>query len=208
MLTPTLLEEKKLWQNGLINVAGLDEAGRGSWAGPVVAAIVILPKTHIKIESVRDSKLLNDKQRRELYLEIIDNAADFGVGIISHRIIDQVGILEATELAGKEAFNMLKIKPDFLLVEALDLRSHIKCEQKAVIKGDQKIYSISCASIIAKVTRDNLMVNLGGEYKKYEFHLHKGYGTKRHQELLSEYGPCDLHRTSYKPIGRYYKLDS
>lgn len=205
MITPTLDEERKLWTEGKLLIGGIDEAGRGSWAGPVVAAVVILPKDHKQIDNIRDSKLLRQKERERLYPLIIAQAQDFGVGIISHRVIDHVGIAEATKLAAKEAFDMLKNKPDFLLIDALNLEDYCHCEQRAVIKGDQKIYSISCASIIAKVTRDNLMTNLGGEYKKYQFGLHKGYGTKKHQEMLDKYGICDIHRLSYKPIQKYQK---
>jgi ribonuclease HII len=202
-IKPTLDQEKKLWAEGLKYIGGIDEAGRGAWAGPVVAAVVILPKMHVQVDSIKDSKLLTPKKRQELYEIITNKNLDFGVGIISHRIIDKVGIGEATKLAAKEAINMLKNQPDYLLTDALDLTSHFSCQQKSVIKGDQKIYSISCASIIAKVTRDNLMSNLGSDYEHYEFYLHKGYGTKRHQELLARYGPSDLHRFSYKPIKRY-----
>ena len=170
---------------------------------PVVAAVVILPKEHREIKFIRDSKLLSPKQKKRTLYQDYKRCEGFGVGIISHRTIDEIGISKATKLAAKEAVNMLKIKPDFLLIDALDLKGYCDFKQKAIIKGDQKVYTISCASIIAKVTRDNLMSTLGGDYKKYEFDLHKGYGTKRHQELLERFGPCDIHRLSYKPLSRY-----
>ncbi|MDD5692961.1 MAG: ribonuclease HII [Patescibacteria group bacterium] len=203
VIEPTLEEEQRLWSEGLSLIGGIDEAGRGSWAGPVVAAVVVLPKTVKKAKFVRDSKLLSPKKRGELYGTIIEQCSDFGVGIIGHKVIDKVGINEATKMAANDAINMLKTSPEYLLIDAIDLSKHCSINQKSIIKGDQKIYSISCASIIAKVTRDNLMSNLCEEYKKYEFYSHKGYGTKRHQELLAEYGPCNIHRFSYAPIRKY-----
>jgi ribonuclease HII len=191
--------EKELWKKGL-TVVGIDEAGRGAWAGPVVVAAVLLPKGHKQVEGIKDSKLMSPAKRAEYYELITDFALDFGVGIVGHEIIDEVGILEATKLGAREAFLMMKTKGDYLLIDALDLTSHIDCMQEAISKGDQNIYSISCASIIAKVTRDNLMSALGGKYAKYSFHKHKGYGTKLHQEMLSKYGVSGIHRVSYKPI--------
>lgn len=198
-ITPTMKLERKLWKDGRV-VAGIDEAGRGSWAGPVVVAAVILPKKHKQVDGITDSKLMTPAKRAEYYELITDFALDFGIGIISHKVIDEVGILEATKLGAKEAVAMMSAKTDYLLVDALDLTKHIDCEQEAVIKGDQKIYSISCASIIAKVTRDNLMSALGGEYSKYQFYKHKGYGTKLHQEMLAKHGVSSIHRRSYKPV--------
>ena len=203
IVEPTLNEENKLWSEGINLIGGIDEAGRGSWAGPVVAAVVILPKTIKKEKYVRDSKLLTPKKRSELYNYIVEKSCDFGVGIIGHRVIDKVGINEATKMAAIDAISMLKVPPEFLLIDAIDLTKHCCISQKSIIKGDQLIYSISCASIIAKVTRDNLMTNLGDEYQKYEFYSHKGYGTKKHQEFLAEYGPCELHRLSYAPLKKY-----
>jgi ribonuclease HII len=202
-VSPTLDLEKKLWSKGLAVVGGLDEVGRGAWAGPVVTAVVVLPRQHKQIDLVRDSKLLSAKQRQKLYDVIISEADDFGIGIIDHRVIDKVGIGESTKLAARDAVNMLKKPLDYLLVDAIDLSKHCNCQCRAIVKGDQKIYSISCASIVAKVTRDNLMSRLGPDYEKYCFDLHKGYGTKKHQDALCEYGPCDIHRYSYAPIKRY-----
>ena len=191
--------EKELWEKGKV-VVGIDEAGRGAWAGPVVVAAVILPKKHKQVDGITDSKLISPAKRAEYYELITDFAVDFGVGIIGHEVIDEVGILEATKLGAKEAVDMMKTKSNYLLVDALDLTSHIDCEQEAIVKGDQKIYSISCASIIAKVTRDNLMSTLGGEYSRYYFYKHKGYGTKLHQEMLAKHGVSNIHRLSYKPV--------
>lgn len=202
-IKPTLNLENELWQSGLLRVGGLDEVGRGAWAGPVVTAVVVFSKDHKQIPRIKDSKLLSAKQRQKLYEIIIEESLEFGVGIIGHKVIDQVGIGEATKLAAKDAVDMLKNPLDYLLVDAIDLSKHCQCECRAIVKGDQKIYSISCASIVAKVTRDNLMSSLGPDYENYSFNLHKGYGTKKHQEALEKYGPCDLHRYSYAPIKRY-----
>ncbi len=202
-IIPNMDCERKLWAEGFEFIGGIDEAGRGCWAGPVVAAVVILPKNHIQIVGVTDSKLISVDKRRSLYEQITNSVLDFGVGIVSNRVIDEIGILEATKLAAKEAVLMAKNKPKYLLTDALDLRKHLDIPQERFVKGDQKIYTISCASIIAKVTRDSLMLNLSGEYKRYRFELHKGYGTKLHTEMLELYGASDIHRKSYKPVKRY-----
>lgn len=203
-IKPTLKRERELQRQGKV-VAGIDEAGRGAWAGPVVVAAVILPSNHRQITDVKDSKMLTPKQRKVLYEKITTRALDFGVGVIDHAIIDKIGILEATKIGAREAVDMMQTKADHILVDALDLSNHLKCDQESIIKGDQNIYTISCASIIAKVTRDNLMSSLGGEYAKYLFFKHKGYGTKLHQKLLKEYGASDIHRMSFKPIKVLYE---
>lgn len=184
-------------------MAGIDEAGRGAWAGPVVVAAVVLPHNHRRISGVMDSKMTTPRKRAELYEKITELATDFGVGIIGHETIDEVGILAATKLGAKEAVAMMSVETDYLLVDCLDLTQHIDLKQESIIHGDQIIYSISCASIIAKVTRDNLMSSLAGGYSKYEFYRHKGYGTKLHQAKLAEYGVSDIHRRSYRPIKAY-----
>jgi ribonuclease HII len=199
-ITPTMKHEKELWSKGRKFIAGIDEAGRGAWAGPVVVAAVILPTNHRKIKGVTDSKLISATKRALLYEEITEQALDFGVGIIDHRIIDEIGILEATKLGAKEAVEMMNVETDYILADCLDLKKQLAIEQESIIHGDQIIYSISCASIVAKVTRDNLMSNLAGNYSKYEFYKHKGYGTKLHQAKLAEHGVSDIHRRSYKPI--------
>ncbi len=200
MIRPTLKRERELWAQDKISIGGIDEAGRGAWAGPVVAAVVVLTKQHKQHPEIADSKMLSWSRRAELYEFITDEALDFGIGIVSHQIIDEIGILNATKLAAKQAVEMLKSTPDYLLCDALDLSEQLKIEQEAIIKGDQKIYSISCASILAKVTRDNLMSSLASEYSCYEFAKHKGYGTKLHQENLRKYGVSNIHRVTYKPV--------
>lgn len=198
MIKPTLNKENDLWKSGIKFVGGIDEAGRGAWAGPVVAAVVIFAPGHKQIADVRDSKLVTPKKRRELYYQILDTAEDFGIGAINNRIIDSKGIGIATEIAYREAVAMLTREPEYLLIDAFSISSPYP--QEAIVRGDQIIYSISCASILAKVYRDNLMSSLDDRYVNYEFPDHKGYGTKKHQEILAEYGPCDLHRFSYQPI--------
>ena len=201
-IIPDMKRENELWKQGRL-VIGIDEAGRGAWAGPVVVATAVLRAKHKQVDGITDSKLMTSAKRAALYEVITDMALDFGVGIIDHKTIDEVGILNATKLGAKEAVEMMEIKADYMLTDALDLREHIKCEQEAITKGDQKIYSISCASIIAKVTRDNLMTALGGEYARYEFGRHKGYGTRLHQEKLAQHGASKIHRRSYKPVKAY-----
>lgn len=201
-ITPNMKREKALWRQGRV-VAGIDEAGRGAWAGPVVVAAVILSRKHKQVDGITDSKLMTPAKRAEYYDLITDFATDFGIGIISHEVVDRVGVLEATKLGAKQAVDMMNVTADYLLVDCLDLTKHLGSDQESIIKGDQKIYSISCASIIAKVTRDNLMSSLGGDYSKYYFHKHKGYGTKLHQEMLAEHGVSDIHRRSYKPVKAY-----
>jgi ribonuclease HII len=184
-------------------VGGIDEAGRGAWAGPVVAAIVVLPKGHRRINGVHDSKLVKADDRRKLYERITERALDFGIGVVSHEVINQIGILEATKVAAFEALQMLKDQPGYLLTDYLKMEKYTDIPHDAIAFGDQKIYSISCASILAKVTRDNIMSSLGGLYKQYEFGRHKGYGTKRHQELLKIFGPSDIHRKNFQPIKEF-----
>ena len=197
-IKPTLKREKELWDEGLSHIGGIDEAGRGAWAGPVVASVVVFSPDHTQIDGVGDSKLVSIKKREELYFKILEEAKDFGVGVINNQIIDDIGIGEATKMAFGKAVDMLSGKPDYLLVDAFGFDT--ECRIEPVIKGDQNIYSISCASIISKVFRDNLMKNLDDVYEIYEFSDHKGYGTKKHQDILATFGPCDLHRFSYRPI--------
>lgn len=178
-------------------IAGMDEAGRGSWAGPVVAAAVILPK-NFRLPGLTDSKLLTSKQRDELFLKITQNY-DFGVGIISHDQIDKYGLLHATFLAFEMALAGLKNKPDKILIDGRD-KFKFMIPHESIIKGDLKIKSISAASVVAKVTRDRIMIEYAGKYPNYGFEVHKGYGTSRHQRALEEHGPSKIHRLSYAPI--------
>jgi ribonuclease HII len=212
MRYPNFNEEKKLWKQGYNIVAGLDEAGRGPLAGPVVAAAVCFEKNLKikKIKNINDSKKLSEKQREELYEILInDKNIKWGIGIVSEKIIDKINILKATKLAMKEAVLMMnekdKIKIEFLLVDGNFLIDGIYCaaEQKSIISGDQKVFSIACASIIAKVTRDRIMKSYHKKYPIYGFDKHKGYGTAGHIEKLQKYGPCKIHRKTFYPIGTF-----
>jgi ribonuclease HII len=183
-------------------IAGIDEAGRGPWAGPVVAAAVILPKGYHNDE-INDSKQLTPAVRERLFDQIMHDAIAVGVGLVEAPEIDRINILEATKAAMTMAVNQLKIIPDFLLIDAVKL-TQVTLPQKAVIHGDALALPIAAASIIAKATRDRLMVALHEEHPKYRFDLHKGYGTALHRECLSKYGPLKgIHRFSYKPIKHY-----
>lgn len=179
-------------------ICGIDEAGRGPLAGPVVAGAVILPRD-CYIEYLNDSKKVSEKRRDILYDEINAKAVSVGVGIVSPEVIDEINILEATYVAMREALNNLSIKPQMLLVDAVHIPD-IGIPQVGIIKGDQKSVSIAAASIIAKVTRDRLMVTYDEIYPEYGFAGHKGYGTKQHMEALRKYGPSAIHRTTFVHI--------
>ncbi len=198
MIKPTWQEEEKLQKLGHRRVAGLDEAGRGAWAGPIVAAAVILfPGT--KLPGLRDSKLLTPKQREKLFLQLVKEAVAWSVGIISQTEIDKHGVGRANEQAMLKAVERLQTHyPDFLLIDALKIQHTLP--RKAIVKGDQKVMSIAAASIIAKVTRDYIMDEAHKQYPNYGFHLHKGYGTAHHQAMLRKHGVSKFHRKSYKPI--------
>ena len=190
-----LLYEKEYLNKGYNNICGCDEAGRGPLAGSVVVASVIMPLDDI-IDGIDDSKKLSEKKREELYDIIIKKAKAFKVSIISEKVIDEINILNATKRGMEEAINNLSIKPDFALVDAVK-GLKLNCKYLPLIKGDYLSYSIGCASILAKVTRDRLMKEMSKKYPNYEFDKHKGYGTKQHIELLKRYGKCEIHRDSF-----------
>lgn len=198
MKTPTNREEKKLYQQGFSKIAGIDEAGKGAWAGPVVAATVIFPPK-LRILGLRDSKQLNATQRKELYLEITKKAIIWSVGIVSEKLIDQIGIVPANLLAMEKALKNLLVEPDYLLIDYFKLKN-IKIPSQSIVAGDQKIASIAAASIIAKVTRDYIMITAHKDYPKFGFHMHKGYGTDRHYQMILRHGICSLHRRSFSPM--------
>lgn len=178
--------------------AGVDEAGRGPWAGPVVAACVILNRNIPKLDEINDSKQLTEKKREELY-EIIKENSIYGIGAASNKEIDKIGIVKATELAVKRAIERMSEKPTFLLIDGRD-NFDLPIKYKTIIKGDSRVKSIAAASILAKVWRDKYMKLVADIYPQYEFEKHKGYGTKIHLEVLKEHGICKIHRISYKPI--------
>ena len=189
-------DEEELYNNNIQYICGIDEAGRGPLAGPVVVAAVIMPKDSF-IEGVNDSKKVSEKKREQLYDEIIENCIAYGVGIIDQIKIDEINILEATRLGVKEAVQELKQKPDIILVDALTKIDTGGVPYKSIIKGDAKEYSIACASIIAKVTRDRIMRKWDEVFPAYGFAKHKGYGTAEHRKILKEIGPCMLHRKTF-----------
>ena len=192
-----LTYEKALYKQGLTLIAGIDEVGRGPLAGPVVAAAVILPQG-CKIKGLNDSKKIPKKKHLEIYQAVQDQALAIGIGIMDNQVIDQVNIYEATKLAMKEAISQLSLQPEHLLIDAMKLELPIS--QTSIIKGDANSLSIAAASIVAKVTRDNLMKDYDNQYPGYDFAANAGYGTANHLEGLDKQGVTPIHRTSFEPI--------
>ena len=189
-------EEKKLYETGIEYICGIDEAGRGPLAGPVVVGAVILPENSF-IEGVNDSKKISEKKREKIYEQIIEEAISYSVGIVDQRKIDEINILNATKLALKIALEGLEQKPEIIMVDALNNIDTLGIPYISVVKGDAKNYSIAAASIIAKVTRDRIMQEWDEVYPIYGFAKHKGYGTAEHIRIIKENGPCILHRNSF-----------
>ncbi len=187
--------ENDLYNKGYKVIAGVDEAGRGPLAGPVVAGAVILKKGEY-IEGLNDSKKISPKKRDKLYDEIIEKCLAYSVGIVDNNVIDEINILEATRLAMKKAIEGLEIKPDYLLIDA-EKKIDTNIELSGIIKGDSLSVSIAAASIIAKVTRDRMIEDMAKKYPQYEFEKHKGYGTALHIQKIKEHGICDIHRKSF-----------
>ena len=191
--------EKKAYKNGAQIIAGIDEAGRGPLAGPVVAAAAILPP-NFKHRTLTDSKQLSERQREEIYAELTATAEFYwAVGVSDVDIIDQYNILRATWRAMQLALDGLYIHPDHVLVDGLRVPL-IDVEQTAIVKGDAKSFSIAAASVIAKVTRDRMMVQVHEQFPQYNFARHKGYGTPEHLAALDQYGPSPVHRKSFAPV--------
>ncbi len=188
--------ENEIYNTGVQTICGIDEAGRGPLAGPVVVAAVIMPKDSF-IEGVNDSKKVSEKKREALYEQITDEAIAWGVGIIDQKEIDEINILNATKKGLTTAIKELKVKPDRIIVDALDKIDTLGIPYTPIIKGDAKCYSIAAASIIAKVTRDRIMRQWDEIYPMYGFEKHKGYGTAMHMQAIREYGLCPLHRRSF-----------
>jgi ribonuclease HII len=196
---PSLRYEKRAYNDGANVVAGVDEAGRGPLAGPVVAAAAILPR-EFRHKILNDSKQLTPEQRDELYTELTSNPAiHWATGISDVTVIDTYNILRATWRAMVLALDALPVKPDFVLVDGLRVPA-IRIRQKAIVKGDAKSFSIAAASVIAKVTRDRLMLALHEQYPQYNFAQHKGYGTPEHLAALDQFGPSPIHRRSFAPV--------
>jgi len=190
--------ERELRLAGFRRIAGIDEVGRGSLAGPVVAAAVILPDRH-RIRGLRDSKVLPRARREALYEQILDRAEGVGVGCIEVEVIDRINILQATKLAMREALGRLAEAPDHLVIDALSLRE-VDLPQRPIIDGDAISASIAAASIVAKVTRDRICAEFDARYPAYGFARNKGYGTRRHVDALLREGPCEWHRRSFAPL--------
>lgn len=190
--------EQQLWQRKILFVAGLDEAGRGAWAGPVVAAAVVFrPNTFIP--EIDDSKKIIPEKREKLFDVICREAESFGIGCIGVTQIDEQNILNASLAAMREALLKLPRKPDYLLIDG-NRGIGVPIPQKLLVKGDGRSMSIGAASILAKVTRDRMMREMEKEFPQFKFSRHKGYGTKDHQEELKQYGPLSCHRRSFEPI--------
>lgn len=195
--------ERKLREEGIKFIAGVDEVGRGPLVGPVVAACVVLPE-HFNLDGLTDSKKLSEKRREYFYDEIMRQALGVGVGIISEKVIDEVNIYEATKMAMKEAINNCSCKIEHVLIDAM--RLDIDIPTTSIIKGDLKSITISAASVIAKVTRDRMLDELALKYPMYDFKNNKGYPTKKHLDAIKEYGIIDEHRKSYGPVSEYLEL--
>jgi ribonuclease HII len=190
--------EEEIQAQGFRVIAGLDEAGRGPLAGPVVAAAVVLAPIK-KMAGLDDSKKLSPEQREKIFSLILQQAAAVGIGVVDAREIDRLNILRASLKAMEQAVQNLPLSPDFLLIDGIHSLT-LPLAQRAIPKGDQRCQSIAAASIVAKVTRDRLMLAYHDEYPQYNFARHKGYGTREHLQAIRQYGCCPLHRQSFKPI--------
>jgi len=216
-MKPSLKEEKKLWKKGYKNVVCLDEVGRGPLAGPVMAAAVLFKRPVLNSGSpllqtlkIQDSKKLTQKKRENLYkIFIAHPTLKWGIGRISEKVVDKINILEATKLAMKKAIERLENKNQRLKIDFLILDGKIKLDlllpQKSIVKADEKVFSCAVASIIAKVSRDRIMDGYHLKYPKYGFNLHKGYLTKLHFKMLKKYGPCKIHRRTFRPLAKLKK---
>lgn len=201
MRYPNFGEERKLWKKGINSVVGIDEAGRGPLAGPVVAVAVLVFGNGIKdLKGVKDSKEISSLERERLYNEIINHPQiEWGIGRVSEKVIDRINILQATKLAMKRAVKNLEKKysgAEYLLIDG-NFGIDLDIPQKSIIKGDQKVFSCATASIIAKVSRDRMMMRYHKKYPEYGFNRHKGYGTRIHRETIKKCGFCDIHRKTF-----------
>jgi len=193
--------EESCYAENVQIICGVDEAGRGPLAGPVCAAAVILPRD-LEICGLTDSKKLTDKKRRELFPVIKEQAIAYGIGLATEQEIDEINILQATFLAMQRALDQLSVKPDLALIDG-NRQKDFGIPAKTVVKGDSLSANIAAASVLAKVTRDDIMVALAQDYPQYGFEIHKGYGTKAHYAALEEYGHCSVHRLSF--LEKFYE---
>lgn len=201
-MTDLYENEKKLWNLGYENIAGCDEAGRGPLFGPVVAASVILPHDFV-LEGLNDSKKLSEKKREKYYPIIMEKALAVSVSIVEADEIDKINIYEASRQGMLRATNSLKVKPDYIITDAMPLDGFTSVPHEAIIKGDAKSITIAAASVIAKVTRDRIMYEIDKVHPEYEFKKHKAYPTKKHLELIEKYGIIDGYRRTYGPVKKY-----
>lgn len=201
---PMLQEETLLWKQGFKCLSGIDEAGRGPLAGPVVAACIYIPKG-LWIEGIYDSKKLTEKQRESLFEKLTTHPdIDYGIGIVDEKVIDAINILQATLQAMRQAYQNLTSKTDYVLIDGVSLSLAVPSIQ--LIKGDSRSYLVAAASILAKVTRDRLMLEYHQKWPEYGFNTHKGYGTKKHRSALESLGPCPIHRLTFEPIKSRFAL--
>jgi len=191
-------EEKQIHLHGFNLIAGVDEAGRGPLAGPVVAAAVIFNRDY-KNSRINDSKQLTPAEREQLFIEIKNSALTYAIGIVGWKQIDEMNILEASKLAMRRAIMKLNPAPDFIITDAVAINV-MDIPQKAIIKGDEKVFSVAAASILAKVARDRLMMNYHKKYPEYGFDQHMGYGTEIHLTAIKKHGPCPIHRLTFSPF--------
>ncbi len=196
--------EARAWRSGLVRVAGVDEAGRGPLAGPVVAAAVIIAPER-RIKGLADSKLLLPERRAELFDRIHERAIAVGVGVVDHETIDRINILQATRQAMGEALSRLALLPDLVITDFVRLAG-LACPQRNLVEGDARCASVAAASIIAKVTRDRLMLDADRQFPEYGFARHKGYATPEHLAILDRLGPCALHRRTFAGVWRQGEL--
>lgn len=200
---PDLFFEKNLVESGYKYVAGVDEAGRGPLAGPVVAAAVILPE-EFSSNQLNDSKKLSSSKREKIYNELmnVDSKVISAFAVIDEVVIDKINILRATHMAMAQASSNLSIEPSFVIIDGMPIKD-FPFNNESIIKGDTKSLSIAAASVIAKVERDRIMLNYSKEYPEYKFEKHKGYGTKLHLDALKKFGPCKIHRKSFAPVKKF-----
>lgn len=194
--------EEELYDNGYHLICGVDEAGRGPLAGPVVVASCILPP-FLRIKGINDSKKLSAKKREELYKIIVKQAIDYKIVFVSNEDVDKYNIYQATKKGMLEAISKLKVQPDYALIDAMPLHE-LELKHDSIIHGDARCASIAAASILAKVTRDHYMEKMDVKYPNYGFKKHKGYPTKDHLEALEKYGPCKIHRKTYAPVSKCF----
>ena len=199
-----LLYENTLWAEGYTAIAGIDEAGRGPLAGSVYAAAVILPQG-CRIEGLRDSKKLSEKKRETLFDEIVERAVAYGIYAVDSARIDEINILEATFEAMRGAVDALTVRPDFVLIDGNRIKGFDDFTYQTIVGGDDLSQSIAAASVLAKVSRDRYMRQMAELYPLYEFEKHKAYGTVRHRELIAKYGPCPIHRKTFRGVKEYVR---